>query len=59
MRTARTIALTLLAIAALAGCESTERTFGERVRDTVDPPSGPVERAGRSTDRAIDRITPR
>jgi predicted small secreted protein len=27
---------------------------GEQVRDAVDPPSGPVERAGRAIDRAVD-----
>lgn len=26
----------------------------ERVRDAVDPPSGPLERAGRAIDRATD-----
>ncbi|MBS7809800.1 hypothetical protein [Roseococcus pinisoli] len=27
---------------------------GERIRDAVDPPRGPVERAGRAVDRALD-----
>lgn len=59
MHAARNIALALLATVALAACTGENRTFGEKVRDTVDPPSGPVERAGRATDRAIDRVTPR
>ncbi|UFN48581.1 hypothetical protein LPC08_21620 [Roseomonas sp. OT10] len=42
----------------LAACTGSDRTFGERVRDTVDPPSGPVESAGRAVDRAVDRVKP-
>jgi len=35
----------------LSACEQ-HRTFGQKVRDTVDPPQGPIEKAGRSIDRA-------
>ncbi|MBB2156770.1 hypothetical protein [Gluconacetobacter diazotrophicus] len=35
----------------LAACEQ-HRTFGQKVQDTLDPPKGPGERAGRSIDRA-------
>jgi hypothetical protein len=46
----------------LAACDDgpAERTgerldrAGERLRDTVDPPSGPAERVGRSLDRAVN-----
>lgn len=48
----------VLLLATLAACNGPNRTFGERVRDTVDPPSGPVERAGRAVDRTVDRVTP-
>lgn len=27
---------------------------GEKIRDTVDPPSGPGEKVGRKIDRAVD-----
>ncbi len=59
MRATTVPTLLLLAATALASCSGSDRTVGERVRDTVDPPSGPVERAGRATDRAVDRVTPR
>lgn len=36
----------------LTACEH-HKTFGEKVRDTVDPPKGPIERAGRSIDRSV------
>jgi len=36
----------------LTACEH-HRTFGEKVRDTVDPPKGPIEKAGRSVDRTL------
>ncbi|WP_146887313.1 hypothetical protein [Acetobacter oeni] len=36
----------------LTACEPHKRTFGEKVRDTIDPPKGPIEKAGRSIDRA-------
>ncbi|WP_173584829.1 hypothetical protein [Acetobacter musti] len=36
----------------LTACEPHKRTFGEKVRDTIDPPKGPVEKAGRAVDRA-------
>ncbi|MBN3867555.1 hypothetical protein GWK89_08835 [Gluconobacter kondonii] len=36
----------------LTACEQ-HRTFGEKVRDTLDPPKGPIERAGRSVDRSL------
>ncbi|GBQ31203.1 hypothetical protein HLH34_02535 [Gluconacetobacter azotocaptans] len=41
----------LVAAAPLTACTH-HRTFGEKVRDTVDPPKGPVEKAGRAVDRA-------
>ncbi|EHH67095.1 hypothetical protein [Gluconobacter morbifer] len=36
----------------LTACHQ-HRTFGQKVRDTVDPPKGPVEKAGRSIDRSM------
>lgn len=39
----------------LTACQPRERTFGEKVRDTVDPPKGPVEKAGRAIDRATGK----
>jgi hypothetical protein len=48
----------MLLLATLAACTGGNRTVGERVRDTVDPPSGPVERTGRAVDRAVDRVRP-
>jgi hypothetical protein len=43
-----------VACASLTACKPHERTFGEKVRDTVDPPKGPLEKAGRAVDRATD-----
>ena len=43
MRLIRAALLPALLLATLAACTGGNRTFGERVRDTVDPPSGPVE----------------
>ncbi len=57
MRIIRLALIPMVLMASLAACEG-NRTFGERVRDTVDPPSGPVERAGRSIDRTVDRMRP-
>ncbi|MFT8719498.1 hypothetical protein [Acetobacter sp.] len=47
-------ALIALSIASfgLSACHPHERTFGEKVQDTLDPPKGPVEKAGRAVDRA-------
>lgn len=36
----------------LVACEH-HRTFGEKVQDTLDPPQGPAEKAGRSVDRSL------
>lgn len=58
MRLIRAALLPALLLATLAACSGGNRTFGERVRDTVDPPSGPVESTGRAVDRAIDRVRP-
>ncbi|MFH5925400.1 hypothetical protein [Roseomonas xinghualingensis] len=58
MRVIRTALMPMLLLATLAACTGENRTVGERVRDTVDPPSGPVERTGRAVDRAIDRAKP-
>ncbi|TPG58075.1 hypothetical protein EAH89_08905 [Roseomonas nepalensis] len=58
MRLVRAALLPALLLATLAACSGGNRTFGERVRDTVDPPSGPVESTGRAVDRAIDRVRP-
>lgn len=58
MRLVRAALLPALLLATLAACTGGNRTFGERVRDTVDPPSGPVESTGRALDRAIDRVRP-
>jgi len=58
MRPIRAVLLPALLLATLAACSGGNRTFGERVRDTVDPPSGPVESTGRAVDRAIDRVRP-
>ncbi|MBI0535603.1 hypothetical protein D9599_08465 [Roseomonas sp. KE2513] len=58
MRLIRAALLPALLLATLAACTGGNRTFGERVRDTVDPPSGPVESTGRAVDRAIDRVRP-
>jgi len=58
MRAIRLVLPSLLILTALAACAGENRTFGERVRDTVDPPSGPVESAGRAMDRAVDRVLP-
>jgi len=58
MRVIRLALPCLLMLTALAACTGQNRTFGERVRDTVDPPSGPVESAGRAVDRAVDRVVP-
>ncbi|MFT8805504.1 MAG: hypothetical protein ABF876_04495 [Acetobacter aceti] len=52
----RSTLFTLLALsiacAGLTACKPHERTFGEKVRDAVDPPKGPIEKAGRAVDRA-------
>ena len=58
MRLLRAAMLPMLLLATLAACTGNNRTFGERVRDTVDPPSGPVEATGRAVDRAVDRVRP-
>ncbi|GBR35418.1 hypothetical protein AA101099_0024 [Neoasaia chiangmaiensis NBRC 101099] len=51
----RKICLSALALVlmsgSLAACEQ-HRTFGQKVQDTVDPPKGPLQKAGRSIDRA-------
>ena len=39
----------------LAACA--ERTTGQKIRDTLDPPSGPAESVGRSMDRTVNSIT--
>ena len=57
-RTLRAALIPLLLMGTLAACSGGNRTFGEKVRDTVDPPSGPVESAGRAVDRAVDRVKP-
>ncbi|GBQ69953.1 hypothetical protein AA103196_2360 [Ameyamaea chiangmaiensis NBRC 103196] len=38
----------------LTACKEHKRTFGEKVQDTLDPPKGPLEKAGRSVDRATE-----
>lgn len=48
-------ALILLAAVSLAACA--ERTTGQKIRDTLDPPSGPAESVGRSMDRTVNSIT--
>lgn len=58
MRLIRAALLPALLLATLAACTGGNRTFGERARDTIDPPSGPVESTGRAMDRAIDRVRP-
>ena len=58
MRSIKAIGLAVLVLGGLVACAGENRTFGERVRDTVDPPSGPVEASGRAVDRAIDRVRP-
>jgi hypothetical protein len=58
MRLIRAALMPMLLLATLAACTGENRTVGERVRDTVDPPSGPVERTGRAVDRAVDRVRP-
>ncbi|WP_458095833.1 hypothetical protein [Roseomonas sp. WA12] len=58
MRLLRAALLPMLLLATLAACTGGNRTFGERARDTIDPPSGPVEATGRAVDRAIDRVRP-
>ncbi|RVT98903.1 hypothetical protein EOD42_01960 [Rhodovarius crocodyli] len=58
MRAIRLALIPMILMAGLTACNQDNRTFGERVRDTVDPPSGPVERAGRAVDRAVDRVAP-
>ncbi|WP_193403424.1 hypothetical protein [Kozakia baliensis] len=46
-------AITMLICAgSLTACAHHHRTFGEKVQDTLDPPQGPAEKAGRSIDRA-------
>jgi len=37
---------------ALTACKPHKKTFGEKVQDTLDPPKGPAEQAGRTVDRA-------
>ncbi|MBP0443265.1 hypothetical protein J8J14_00610 [Roseomonas sp. SSH11] len=58
MKLIRAALMPMLLLATLAACTGENRTFGERVRDTVDPPSGPVEATGRAVDRAVDRVRP-
>ncbi|MCR0983390.1 hypothetical protein [Roseomonas populi] len=58
MRLLRAALMPMLLLGTLAACTGGNRTFGEKVRDTVDPPSGPVESTGRAVDRAIDRVRP-
>jgi len=58
MRLIRAALIPMLLLAPLAACNEDNRTVGERARDTVDPPSGPVEQTGRAVDRAIDRVRP-
>lgn len=58
IRVIKSLLAALLVMGGLAACTGSDRTFGERVRDTVDPPSGPVESAGRAVDRAVDRVKP-
>jgi len=58
MRAVRLALLPALLLASLAACTGGNRTLGERARDTIDPPSGPVESTGRAVDRAIDRVRP-
>ena len=58
MRAIRTALLPVLLLATLAACAGGNRTIGERARDAVDPPSGPVEATGRAVDRAVDRVRP-
>ncbi|SHJ07696.1 hypothetical protein SAMN02745194_01698 [Roseomonas rosea] len=58
MRLVRAALMPMLLLATLAACTGNDRSFGERVRDTVDPPSGPVEATGRAVDRAVDRVRP-
>ncbi|WP_338664247.1 hypothetical protein VQH23_03580 [Pararoseomonas sp. SCSIO 73927] len=58
MRLLRAALMPMLLLGTLAACTGNDRTFGERARDTIDPPSGPVERTGRAVDRAVDRVRP-
>jgi predicted small secreted protein len=58
---AATLPVLLLAVPLVACSEGPAERTGKRldnagaaIRDTVDPPRGPVERAGRSIDRALD-----
>ncbi|GBQ26265.1 hypothetical protein AA0472_2056 [Acetobacter estunensis NRIC 0472] len=43
-----------IACTSLTACKPHKRTFGEKVQDTLDPPKGPVEKFGRSVDRATE-----
>ncbi|MFT8675916.1 MAG: hypothetical protein ABF990_12785 [Acetobacter sp.] len=47
------LALSVVGLGAVA-CKPHKRTFGEKVQDTLDPPKGEAERAGRAIDRATD-----
>ena len=53
MRRSFAILLTLSVVGlGLVACKPHKRTFGEKVRDTFDPPKGEAEKAGRAIDRA-------
>lgn len=63
LRTPLVLAAAVATPLALAACDNDgpAESFGERVdrageqvRDTVDPPRGPMERTGREIDRAFD-----
>lgn len=58
MRPLRAALMPMLLLATLAACTGGNRTLGERARDAIDPPSGPVEATGRAVDRAVDRVRP-
>ncbi|MFT9026559.1 hypothetical protein [Acetobacter indonesiensis] len=47
------VALSFVGLTATA-CQPHKKTFGEKVQDTLDPPQGPAEKAGRAIDRATD-----
>ncbi|MDG6095282.1 hypothetical protein LOC54_09225 [Acetobacter sp. AN02] len=56
-------AVLLVAGAGLSACKKDHpKTLGQKIdkagediRDTVDPPKGPVEKAGREVDRTLDK----
>jgi len=54
MQIVKPVLAVLLVLGGLAACA--ERTTGQKVRDTLDPPSGTAEAIGRSTDRTVDRV---